>query len=609
MANKIVETFYENGSNLWNVGSGTASLIKTQYGYTVLGSTVINNNAITLPNRITWVMEGIVSKAISGTVYLIHDLEVSNRNNIKYEGGIFYITLNTISIAISPSMLSGKMVGNPFVIAVQIDFINNTYNTILYTKDGIIKQQGKNVNIIKPNTSIVSGQIVAYNTTVNKNHKTRKVIMYDDFILENTVRDLYIGFINSLPKNPPIYLPQTLLQQPTELSDQGLVAAYSFPRCISNGKVINIAVDSIANGGNARQYDGTLNKVSIVSNKVILKQTGSSIIFGSTKTLPKTFTISCLLYNDGTSFGENILRLSGTYDIAINYNGLGAVLYTSNGETVQVNTGLQNELKGYKAITIIKNGFNMTVYKDGINMGTASLTTDNNIFNFDRIGARATDGGSKIGLIDIRIYNRAITDVEAKRYHNQFASKVVLKEDFSQYPVGANRFGNWQVKSGSWSIGEITDNKHQYLKLGTKILTCPTATTSIIEIPTPVAYGTWSFILGKPSSLSNIAIEFISTYKRTSYIHLEWIPGTNPIKIYSTSGGYLATSNNNYTTGELKIVITRDTSGKSTMIINDTDKLTWTNNSITTSQCFMWYNASAVGNYLANLQIKQGIEV
>jgi hypothetical protein len=211
----------------------------------------------------------------------------------------------------------------------------------------------------------------------------------------------------------------------------------------------------------------------------------------------------------------------------------------------------------------------------------------------------------------MRFYNRVLSDTEIKNYHNQFASKVVLYEDFSQYPIGATKFGNWNSRTkgyilpNSFIVKEVTSIIPN-LQRGTKYIYNNTSNTCSYSIPSNINYGTWTFVLIKSDSGANYFFEFCNDYNRTGY-SLWWNIGTGVIKLYK--GGTLAQSNKTYSTGYLNIKITRTTIGLITVNINNNDIFSVIDNTFTSCKSINLISTSAIGNGLANLKITQGVIV
>ena len=112
--------------------------------------------------------------------------------------------------------------------------------------------------------------------------------------------------------------------------------------------------------------------------------------------------------------------------------------------------------------------------------------------------------------------------------------------------------------------------------------------------------------MGKSNTATNIFVEFCNNKIRSGYT-LWWGIGSNVIKLYK--GGTLATSSVISTTGFIKVIIKRTTSGVFTVILNNTIKMTATDNTFTSSTHFNLLSTSQFGASIANLKITQGVTV
>lgn len=416
-----------------------------------------------------------------------------------------------------------------------------------------------------------------------------------------------------------------------EINDKygSLIVAYSFPYSIVRGTCINLAWANPANGYNPGQYNG-LSYVSIyntgvivLSNGILIKKStalkmSSSININGDLTICAILSVSSgNLGLGGQLNGANPQFSNGCLQIAI---GTG-VLFRDTGGAVSVYTS-SPPVNLIFSLIFIRKGTNIYTYYNGVlnYSGTRSVYTyTNDLFILN------TGGNQK--LYDYRIYNRAITPQEIKQYHNQFASQIVLNEDFSNYGVGQTRFGRWGGKSYSTTNTSIkeqtTPDVSKLIKIGTKFLY---NNNSEVFMPSSAAYGTWQWDImwvSAPIGFYN-GIHFMANTSDTTNMNAGYsIAGSSNTSVLDTlyfqKGGVLGyglaiTIKSVATNGLLKqniwynFKVTRNSAGLFSVYINGSLFTTYTDTTYTTSN-FFGIAKPYFTTQLANIQITQGITV
>ena len=145
-------------------------------------------------------------------------------------------------------------------------------------------------------------------------------------------------------------------------------------------------------------------------------------------------------------------------------------------------------------LVITRDGTAQKIYLNGILIDDATLTfsseTDGNLYF---TSSDFTSGVNNFDFISFKQYNRVLSSSDAKDYHNSFI-KPVLRETFSDSPVGATHTRGWSEISGDGAIEEETTG-NAIVPLGTKKWTQDTA--GIRAIQSKSAYGEWEFNVNK----------------------------------------------------------------------------------------------------------------
>jgi hypothetical protein len=452
-----------------------------------------------------------------------------------------------------------------------------------------------------------------------------KIIVYQGAITQSEYSNQYNKFLTGQLINKPTYFPIQPQQKDNHSDDNGLIAAYNM--IPSQGKLLNISTDNPANGNNARQYDasvynlyssglrlvGTIKEGVITSNR-----TYQSYNFPNSPTLQfNNFTI-CLIYKASTT--GNLYLGGGTGASSIQIY-MGAVIYfRDNASNLAILSYLPPYNNTWNTIIITKANGLISLYANGLFVTSVNMTT---YTYFEPIGL-FTASTLRTIIGDIRFYNRVISNQEIKTYHNNFASKVVLEEDFTNYPVGASKLNTWVggVPSTVVSIAEITTQRlvsyGNIIKLGTRYI----SGSSFTGLPSTTAYGTWSwFFKGTSNYSTGLYFDFITTARRGAVAATGYrigftapVSSTAPFISMYLARFTLSGGNNTYIVNNITInipqanwhnlVVKRYNNGLIVGILNGIQVFSYTDNTYTVSQYFLFYNA-----LLTNLKITQGVPV
>ena len=164
--------------------------------------------------------------------------------------------------------------------------------------------------------------------------------------------------------------------------------------------------------GGAGQFDGTTNYVSAGSASILNIGGGDFTVSAwiTTQSTAKKFFLQKSDLNDGWNLGIN---MSADIFLEVRENG------TTNGTAVSFPTTIATNTWYY--ISAVKNGSNITVYKNGISLGTqaAYQNLSNAAVNFQIGRLDWWPPGYLPGFIDdVRLYNRALSAAEIMALYN-----------------------------------------------------------------------------------------------------------------------------------------------------------------------------------------------
>jgi len=255
----------------------------------------------------------------------------------------------------------------------------------------------------------------------------------------------------------------------------GLVAAYNM---IPNG---NTLVDISGNG-----YNLTTKK--LISSKYGLSFPGGAIgtVGASTSNFynpgSSPFSISCRLQSDTNLSNYNICKKqtaytngftislglfsSYVYQFTVYLNGIGFItagyyVYPYRMNTITININI-----------VVGGTTDVDFYLNGIFVERVSKTGVTAISNAEAfsIGDYAHGGWAafKGEMQDFRMHNRILSLQEVKNYHNQFAKRITLREDFAAEGADgvAKVPSGWSKTSGSFKIGETVIDPYDLMIAG-----------------------------------------------------------------------------------------------------------------------------------------------
>lgn len=281
----------------------------------------------------------------------------------------------------------------------------------------------------------------------------RSMAYKNGLVPDNKFNDILSDFVNSHPTGKPIqYHNFTFPTKPAIVSKDGLV--FKLPPQITGNKVVN----AVAGG---EDIVGTVTQVDQAVDGLVSRGTGSKIDFGEDILNTATeWTVQWVMdgYEKTSAFdiflGDiNVKLVSLSYGSYLAFKDLSGTYVKF---TELPTSEMENKLS---IITLRSNGTKIYAYLNGKLKGYITPATTG--LRISRIiqGWETTQFTPKLKLIDLEVYSKALSESEIKEYHNQYLSKSIIVEDFSQYPVGKAPF-NWYVSSGAFTIAEDSDGKY-----------------------------------------------------------------------------------------------------------------------------------------------------
>lgn len=235
---------------------------------------------------------------------------------------------------------------------------------------------------------------------------------------------------------------------------KGLIVAYNMKPV--NGQILDISGNghhgniyrAIGENGGLK-FNGKDSQVNLTTDTPLNPQ--STICIRAY--IGKTQKAIANLISTNTSSAGTHISINGATGKAYWYPGSGGWI---EGET---------DLRG-KEVTLnfVFDKGNYKIYVDSIleKEFTGGLYTllDIGILGNLLISGRELNGTMK----DLRLYNRILSLKEIRAYHDSFANRIDIKDNFIDEPTGTKSFKNWQVGSGSFKLGEtiITESEIIY---------------------------------------------------------------------------------------------------------------------------------------------------
>jgi hypothetical protein len=180
----------------------------------------------------------------------------------------------------------------------------------------------------------------------------------------------------------------------------------------NNGYFVNGATSSaktIGRLGQALSFDGSDDRVSFPPPTLDTSNSGAVWVYVQENPLD-----AVLIGQDSSGTGQYLLYVDAT-DV-----------YYSAGIGVFANVAHGGVPSGeWTHLAVSRNETSVTFYKNGVSLGSDTLSSDNNV---NAIGSLGGYGGGTFGfqgrLDDVRVYNRVITAAEAKQLYNLGAATI-----------------------------------------------------------------------------------------------------------------------------------------------------------------------------------------
>jgi hypothetical protein len=228
----------------------------------------------------------------------------------------------------------------------------------------------------------------------------------------------------------------------------GLIAAYNF---VPNGNVLT----DVSGNGNT----GTISKAVSSKEGLVFNGKDSTATVTGSSGLTGDVTISGRVYLNGWG-GSTVGQIITSGQLIISVASSGSMLRISrNGNSTFAICVISGLSKWYNfSITSLSSGVS-NIYINGVLSGTANQSAGTPVSStFWNVGnSSALNRGFDGTISDLRIYNRILTTSEIQAYHNQFASRITLKESFQA--EGADGIAKvpsgWSKVSGSFKVGEL----------------------------------------------------------------------------------------------------------------------------------------------------------
>jgi hypothetical protein len=252
--------------------------------------------------------------------------------------------------------------------------------------------------------------------------KIAKVSIHNHILTPQERAQAYNEFLNAQPLSANKFPRHNPHSKPTDLSNEpGLVAAYNM--IPSNGTLVDIS-----GNGNNGTITGPISSVDgLVFDAADDIVTLGAALNVSSNSGTVVFRAKC----DATTQRYGILggHIASTVYMRF-YNG---AIQVRNGVNGSFAATLNADDTEWHTYTVVYDGVGK-LYQDGVALTATGTQTDT--IAFGKIGCEWTGTGHFGGTIeDLKIYNYAWDINDVKKYHNSFASRIVLAENFSDYPV------------------------------------------------------------------------------------------------------------------------------------------------------------------------------
>ena len=256
---------------------------------------------------------------------------------------------------------------------------------------------------------------------------------------------------NKIPRYNPF-------SKPSNLSNEvGLVAAYNM--IPSTGGILT---DISGNGNNLTNINGPASFIDGMGYDGISQYSKSDTFTDLHGLTAATFCVRYKSTNGTSSESIFVQAYNGTtFFIKLNNGVLWA---QTTGSTILTNAN--GDDGQWHNVVLTLSGANVILYVDGVNIDSASdggvlvVSSDDALAIAAYADAGTATNYGEIEVEDARIYNHAFIEQQAKDYHNSFAKRIKLIEDFSYEKVGGNRLEGTVINSGTFELKEDSTGKY-----------------------------------------------------------------------------------------------------------------------------------------------------
>jgi len=338
-----------------------------------------------------------------------------------------------------------------------------------------------------------------------------KLVLYDHILTVKERADAYERFAKAYPLGDLKYPRHNPHEKPTDLSNEvGLVAAYNM---IPSEDTL---VDISGNG-----YNGTIIGAINSVNGLVFDGVNDYVNCGAVSGLGNndwTITMrvklgrndvnqSFVTQDNGSSDFSFRIDVAPAYDldVIVFSEGNSAIFLRYQAENAFAPTTFNDYVDVWfdLVVTFQQSSKTIKAYRDGIELGETTVATGTFVSMKDGIDLAIGAIGrvtpiyyAKQEMSELLVYNYAFTEQQAQDYHNKFAKRLALVEDFSDdADEGVPR--NWVPGTGTYEVKELTsqDSVLKHLESGTKYLECTSAGT--IALPSKNVPGTIEFYWNK----------------------------------------------------------------------------------------------------------------
>lgn len=375
---------------------------------------------------------------------------------------VYNNTTGTIDLTISDGVSQVTLPTLPSSISQQklyhyVGIIDRSTNIMSCYLDGAYQNQVSIAGItgqIKGTSNMFIGGNVSPSATAF-NGDLYFVKVYEGVFNIGDISKLFKNWEVSFPfleANRPFYE----APRPVDLGNEtgkGLVAAYNMKPV--NGQILDIS----GNGLHGNIYRALQNEEGIRFNGA---DSDISLIFNTPLTAQMTLCMRAKIDSSlnvgnfhnfvGGGNGGRFIMVQGSTGFPVWHNGY--ILITGT-----------TDLRGKEAtLHYIFNNGNYQIYVDSILEAEQIGGVYTNLF-ITKIGNWDLPGRTFKGTIkDVRIYNKILPLKEIREYHDSFANRIDIKDNFIDEPTGTKNFKDWQVGSGAFKLGEtiITESEIIY---------------------------------------------------------------------------------------------------------------------------------------------------